>query len=470
MGDNFKKVRPGEPLKIPAETFNTFIDAAQYVRAHRHDRAGGTGADVRRQTVVPVRNDSGGDRGRFDVLAIDGSIITAEENLAEFKNRVALVGVTPQYPDHLGQFAVLLEPVAAGRIGRGCVSGVCPARVNLLREWHQYADIADEEHFFLQSGQSGAAQILSRYPEEGAGAKWAVVRLGLPAHTVDLYELTVAMTCDGDVKEFVCGGKPVVFDEDSQRYQLDTGAQSEQLWLPTAFRNPADEAFGLLSYAVGQRVYTQLRHGRREILSPPLDLWRFEMVDALSAGGSATALAIGWDPAGLIYTDDLPGQGELVVIVHDYQGRFSKMATESGDVGALGWMKYLPDRDAWEILTMATPGDFWGTLDADLSQTTEYATVTMQAMLDGYNVFGYYWTLANGGAKITAYNPVGGGNFASYWWAGKAGDRVFCHWDIENAKYWILLVEPNNQDYQSLTITTPSGDKTIQLPPWTTIS
>ena len=76
MGDNFKKVRPGEPLKIPAETFNTFIDAAQYVRAHRHDRGGGAQAELRRQTVVPVRNDSGGDRGRFDVLAVDGSTLT----------------------------------------------------------------------------------------------------------------------------------------------------------------------------------------------------------------------------------------------------------------------------------------------------------------------------------------------------------------------------------------------------------
>jgi len=58
----------------------------------------------------------------------------------------------------------------------------------------------------------------------------------------------------------------------------------------------------------------------------------------------------------------------------------------------------------------------------------------------------------------------------SYWWAGKAGDRVFCHWDIQNAKYWILLVEPNNHEYQNLVVSTPAGDKTIQLPPWTTIT
>ena len=32
MGDTLKKVKPGDPLAIPAEAFNTFIDAARDFR------------------------------------------------------------------------------------------------------------------------------------------------------------------------------------------------------------------------------------------------------------------------------------------------------------------------------------------------------------------------------------------------------------------------------------------------------
>lgn len=30
MGDALRKVKPGDPLSIPAATFNTFVDAAQH--------------------------------------------------------------------------------------------------------------------------------------------------------------------------------------------------------------------------------------------------------------------------------------------------------------------------------------------------------------------------------------------------------------------------------------------------------
>jgi len=270
-----------------------------------------------------------------------------------------------------------------------------------------------------------------------------------------------------------------------------SASPGETLYHPAAFRNGDGYAVGLPTFRPGSRVLCLFnwQSGRWEIISPPLDLWRFEMVEALSFGGSAQAVVIGWDPVGLKYTDDLPDQGEVNLTVYDFQGRFSKMATQSGDAGALGWAKYLPDSDRWEIVTMETPGDFWGTLDAELTQATASVTVTMEAMLGGYDVFGQHWVNANGGAKILAHNPVGSDNFADHWWAGtvsggsgpQTGDRVYCHWDMKNSKYWILLVEPNNKSYQNLEVVTAvqtdaqghvtgTTTKTIQLPPWTTIS
>ncbi len=52
------------------------------------------------------------------MLGIDGPIFTPVDSEDGFKNRVALVGVTPANPTHLGRFAILLEPIANGKIGQ----------------------------------------------------------------------------------------------------------------------------------------------------------------------------------------------------------------------------------------------------------------------------------------------------------------------------------------------------------------
>ena len=70
MGDNFKKVQTGQPLKIPAETFNAFLDASRYVRAHQHDMARETGEELRQTSIVKVRNQSGENLNRYAVLAL----------------------------------------------------------------------------------------------------------------------------------------------------------------------------------------------------------------------------------------------------------------------------------------------------------------------------------------------------------------------------------------------------------------
>jgi len=69
------KVSSGDPLRIPAETFNTFVDASQDFLNRRHGvRLPGpaTGYDG----TILIRNDSGSDLDRFSVLGIADYIIT----------------------------------------------------------------------------------------------------------------------------------------------------------------------------------------------------------------------------------------------------------------------------------------------------------------------------------------------------------------------------------------------------------
>ncbi|MCG3177995.1 MAG: hypothetical protein BIFFINMI_00318 [Phycisphaerae bacterium] len=170
------KVKPGDPLRIPAATFNAFVDAAEDLRRRQHDQFTSMQPVGSQTVIVPIKNNSGGDLGRFAVLGIDSPVFTPADNEDGFKNRIALVGVTPVAPTHLGRFAILLEPVANGRIGQAAVAGVCVAKVEVQAEDDGFADISDGSTASLASGPSGAATIL--WKETGTGEKWAVVRFG----------------------------------------------------------------------------------------------------------------------------------------------------------------------------------------------------------------------------------------------------------------------------------------------------
>ncbi|HUS46166.1 MAG TPA: hypothetical protein VM219_09085 [Phycisphaerae bacterium] len=186
-----KRVRPGERLRIPADAYNAFVEAAQ---AHR-GRQQGTGAErparrLESRNVVPVKNTSGADQDRFAILGIDVPIFTPTDNLQEFQNRPALKGIVPTTADHAGRFVVLLEPAKADVIVPGLMMGVTPVQVNITDENHQFADVADGETGHLESGVAGAAQILWREglveEEEWPQVKWAVVRVSNPAAAAQL--------------------------------------------------------------------------------------------------------------------------------------------------------------------------------------------------------------------------------------------------------------------------------------------
>jgi len=265
--------------------------------------------------------------------------------------------------------------------------------------------------------------------------------------------------------------KAVWLDHRQDQYGGTAHSADVTLYHPAALRDSAGRPWNLPALCPGMRCYAWYnRQSKRwEIIAPAAAVVRFEMTAALSCGGSAEALVKVFDQG--TCADDPLGR---TITVHDFSQRFSKMATAAGDAGALGWARWMPDHQAWEILDMQVPGDFFGALKQDLTQQDAAQTVQVvpgTGVLNGYNVFG-----ENFGNEIIACNPEGGGNFAAYWFAGHAGDRVFCRWDVRNAKYWILAVEPNNKDYQALDVVTGvdfAGQtvttRQIELPPWTTI-
>ncbi len=176
MGDAFRKVNPNDPLRIPAAAYNAFIDAARDLQARRQSLSADTALAFRQTGIVLVRNDSDEDRDRFEVLGIDGPLLTPDDNLDEFQQRVVLKGKKPNRDDHLGKFVVLLEPVRQNEIGLACVDGVCPAQIDVQDEDQEFADVKDNDATALGSRDDGSAAIL--WKEDGTGTRWAIVQLG----------------------------------------------------------------------------------------------------------------------------------------------------------------------------------------------------------------------------------------------------------------------------------------------------
>jgi hypothetical protein len=189
-----QKAKAGDPLKIPAATFNTFVDAAQEHLRRQRDIARTPVAERPPFETVLLKNASGADRGRFDVLGIDAPVFTPTDSLEAFTNGIALVGVTPT-ASHAGNFAVLVEPIQTGQIGRACILGACPVKVNVVSASDTFADVEAGVTGRLQSGSSGAARIL--WKESGTGEKWTVVRLGNPAGGVSAIPVKLTASLGG---------------------------------------------------------------------------------------------------------------------------------------------------------------------------------------------------------------------------------------------------------------------------------
>jgi hypothetical protein len=170
---------PGQPLRLSASGHNQLLALVDAWTKGELGRGGRAPQPPRAGTVL-VRNDTGADRDLFEIVALSEPIFGPDDNLSEFQFRFAFKGVVPDL-DHFGCFAVLQEPVAAGKIGRAMVEGLTPVQIRTEAGEEQIAfagicGVPGGECQFLRSSWRGDAQIL--YRKSGVGLQWGIVRLG----------------------------------------------------------------------------------------------------------------------------------------------------------------------------------------------------------------------------------------------------------------------------------------------------
>jgi len=103
-----QKVSHGQTLRtaLRAETWNAFVDAAQYVKDRQMER-GGRGEDLPDDTVL-VRNDSGYDVPRYGVVWLQSALGQGTASSWEI-----LIAKRPTCP-FLSRIGIAAEPMAAG--------------------------------------------------------------------------------------------------------------------------------------------------------------------------------------------------------------------------------------------------------------------------------------------------------------------------------------------------------------------
>lgn len=209
MGMNeFQHVRSGEPIVIPAGTYNAMLDAAQ---AHRNRRMnlspGGPSFDA---LFVHIENATGRDLERFDIVGLDGPSET--QDLDVFRNRIAFRGVVPR-KEHAQRFAVIQQDAAPDMMVRACVSGVTVAKINVEQEPRDTVGLSccavAETTSNLELGGGGAAVL---WLDSGAGDKWAIIHLGANTLTIHTGKVSQEIKPGVDYSNDSHGGK---VDEDN---------------------------------------------------------------------------------------------------------------------------------------------------------------------------------------------------------------------------------------------------------------
>ena len=158
---------PGERWQPVAGVLNGYQEAADYVRDLKQSGGAVPGRGAAFQpAVVTVKNDSGGDCGRFAVLGIDRPIFTPDDNLSSFASRVGFSCVLPESPTHAGRFVVLLRPLRQGELGPAAIAGAVQVRVYVNSTDDKFCDIIDAEEVegetcCLGTGGSGARDSLA---------------------------------------------------------------------------------------------------------------------------------------------------------------------------------------------------------------------------------------------------------------------------------------------------------------------
>ena len=177
------RVNPGDSLSIPASLHNATIETVEAYLRHKGISTRGTRtAQAPHQATIWIKNNTGSDLDTAQVLGLDGPLIDDDPvgDLDGFLfNEIIFNGITPAEDTHEGKFAVLINPLTNGQIGRAVVQGVVRVQIDIDNDdYTEWCDITGGDYSYLTCGETGSARVLWREGDSAPVTEWAIVLVG----------------------------------------------------------------------------------------------------------------------------------------------------------------------------------------------------------------------------------------------------------------------------------------------------
>lgn len=219
---DMREVNSGEPLSIPAETYNAFIRATRRVEEMQRSLSREIKRDGRDAGIVRVKNNSGQDLLTYSVLGIDGPIFDPLSHFEGWRQEVYLSCSAPYADQHSKKYVVLAEPLKAGQTGRAWASSIAPVRIKA--DTVDYATCADPiagNTDYVEGGSVGFPIIWvadENYPPDPY--RWALIRMSSDCGAAAITDTDTTGCCAGCrcypndyIKVTSCSAVPCLYPE-----------------------------------------------------------------------------------------------------------------------------------------------------------------------------------------------------------------------------------------------------------------
>lgn len=193
MADPLAYVRPGisaDGIVNNAERHNFYTDAARGFRKNRQGFSAEANLLALTENEFYIRNETGADRNRFDIVAFEEPVFLRSANESGFNERTQtyLKAIEPAWPDHFLSWGILQEACKQNKVGRVRVGGIAVALVNFAdadaTTGHKYATLKDATYDYLDSAPCGMARVLWRDTTAVSSTRyWCKLWLGGPIPT-----------------------------------------------------------------------------------------------------------------------------------------------------------------------------------------------------------------------------------------------------------------------------------------------
>jgi hypothetical protein len=159
--------------KLPTRALNEAIEFARDAEVFG-DRQNAKPLDG--QFLISVRNDTvDTDFERFDAVGLEGALINPIENEIGFIGGINIGAIVPTF-NHVSRFAIALEPIKPGRMGKALLYGITPALIDVVSLGHKFCQPVDGD-VTLTTVDFGGARLIWPTAPTSLGEQFAYVLL-----------------------------------------------------------------------------------------------------------------------------------------------------------------------------------------------------------------------------------------------------------------------------------------------------